>query len=249
MSILALYIAAYLLGSIPVGVIVARSYGIDIQKIGSGNIGATNVQRALGPKVGVAVFLLDVLKGFLPAIAGRVMAPGHQEIWFLAGVFSIAGHCVSPFLGFRGGKGISTGLGAVLGAAPLTALSCFGLFIILLAVLRYMSLASMIAVTTSSLWGYVYADSVTVRIGYVVLTLFVIYRHRANIGRLRSGTEPRFTFKKTVQAGAEPEGAAPADSETSEPAGATDDNSEGPDGGEPMSSINPALGWEAKPCS
>jgi glycerol-3-phosphate acyltransferase PlsY len=217
-----LFLAAYLLGGIPVGVLFARAQGIDLRKIGSGNIGATNVIRALGPRVGTIVFLLDVLKGLIPSVAARWVAPGHQEIWLYAGFFAVAGHCASPFLRFRGGKGISTALGGVLGAAPLTALSAFVLFAILLFIIRYMSLASIIGTASANIWGFVYGDALPVRVGFAVMTLFLVWRHKANIKRLMDGTEPKFSFTRSVPP-PDPESEG-ADPQTSPEAG---------DGGEP----------------
>jgi acyl phosphate:glycerol-3-phosphate acyltransferase len=204
MVLVALFLGAYLLGAIPFGVLIARAKGVDIRSVGSGNIGATNVIRALGTGPGVLVFVLDVLKGLVPALVARWIAPERQDIWFYAGMAAVVGHSLSPFLRFKGGKGIATALGGVLGSAPLTALSCFAVFTVLLVTPRYMSLASLIAVGTGTFWGYVYKDALAVRVGYVLLELFVIYRHLPNIRRLLNGTEPKFSFKKSISTSAKP---------------------------------------------
>ena len=148
MTFALLALAAYLLGAIPVGVLVARARGVDILKEGSGNIGATNVGRVLGKGPGLAVWALDVMKSLVPTLVAQAMIHHRlgsldaQTQGFLVGTAAILGHCASPFLGFKGGKGISTALGAMLGTAPLVALVCFGLFALVLWTTRYMAIAS-----------------------------------------------------------------------------------------------------------
>lgn len=198
-----LFVGSYLLGSIPFGVIVSKSKGVDILKFGSGNPGATNVARALGTKWGVFVFILDVLKGMIPAIVAQqflhhsVKGLPAQVWWFLVGGGAIVGHCLSPFLKFKGGKGIATSLGAGVGAAPAVALPAFGVWIILFFLTRYVSLASIIAmITTVILSATVPGQARELIPIYSVLAAFIIYRHRSNIGRLLNGTEPKYTSKK-----------------------------------------------------
>ena len=198
-----LYLASYLCGGIPFGVLFAKRKGIDLMKVGSGNIGATNVKRALGSKIAFVVFVLDVAKSTVPCLIARLLVdhPLHgipaQVFWFLAGLIAIFGHCVSPFLGFKGGKGVSTALGMVIGAAPLVASGCFGLFLVLLFTTRYMSLASIIGVGSATLFGWFFPGQARELVPvYALLTVFVIYRHKKNIARLRDGTEPKFSFGK-----------------------------------------------------
>ncbi len=198
MELTLLILGAYLLGAIPVGVLVARAYGVDIMQVGSGNIGATNVGRALGKKASIPVFLLDMLKGLVPTLVARSLFPDRQEFWFLAGSMAIIGHSFSPFLKFKGGKGISTALGMTLGTSPLVALSAFGLFSLTLGTTRFMSLASIVAVVSTIPLGILFKDSPWVLGGYGLMSTFIIYRHRANLKRLKEGTEPKFTFKKTI---------------------------------------------------
>lgn len=203
-----LLLAAYLLGAIPFGVLVARARGVDILKAGSGNIGATNVGRVLGKGPGLAVWGLDVLKSLAPTLAARASLHvplgglDPQTQWFLVGAAAILGHCASPFLGFRGGKGISTALGAVVGAAPLVALPCFALFALVLATVRYMAIASTVGVLSVVLFGWLLGVTPQLLPVFLLLGLFVAYRHRTNFRRLREGTEPKFSFK---MAGAPPE--------------------------------------------
>lgn len=213
MTFALLILASYLLGAIPVGVLVARARGVDILKAGSGNIGATNVGRVLGKGPGLVVWGLDVMKSLAPTLAARALLPhgvgplAPETAWFLVGTAAILGHCASPFLGFRGGKGISTALGAMLGTAPLVAVLCFALFALVLATTRYMAVASTVGVLSVVLVGWLLGPTkggVTPQLlpVFLALGLFVAYRHRTNFRRLREGTEPKFSFKK---AGAPPE--------------------------------------------
>lgn len=201
MTFALLLLVAYLLGAIPVGVLVARSRGIDILKEGSGNIGATNVGRVLGKGPGLAVWGLDVMKSLVPTLVARALIHDRlgpldaQTQWFLVGTAAILGHCASPFLGFKGGKGISTALGAILGAAPLVALLCFGLFALVLGTTRYMAIASTVGVSSVVLFAWLLGVTPQLLPVFALLALFVAYRHRSNFARLRAGTEPRFSFK------------------------------------------------------
>ncbi len=206
-----LLLVSYLLGAIPVGVLVARARGVDILKAGSGNIGATNVGRVLGKGPGLAVWGLDVLKSLAPTLVARALL--HERLigldpqtqWFLVGTAAILGHCASPFLRFKGGKGISTALGAIVGTEPLVALCCFALFAVTLATTRYMAIASTVGVMSVVLFSLLFGVTPQLLPIFLSLALFVAYRHRSNFRRLKEGTEPRFSFKK---AGAPPEGSA-----------------------------------------
>ena len=119
----------FALGSIPFGFMVAKAKGVDIREVGSGNIGATNVMRVLGKGPGIAVLLLDVLKGLIPSLCGHLIFHDKQ-IAFAAGVAAVFGHTFSPFLKFKGGKGIATGLGALLGSSPFVGLAAFSVFFV-----------------------------------------------------------------------------------------------------------------------
>lgn len=194
MLLACLFVASYILGAIPFGVLITRAKGVDVTKIGSGNIGATNVARAIGTGWAVVVFLLDLMKGLAPVLAARSL-DGREWIWYLVGIAAIAGHCASPFLHFKGGKGVATSLGMVFGASPLVASAGFGVFIVLFVITRFVSFSSIVGVFTAVAFAALLHDWVYVGIGSV-LFLFVLYTHRANIQRLRSGTEPKFSFKK-----------------------------------------------------
>jgi glycerol-3-phosphate acyltransferase PlsY len=205
MILVGLAIFAFLLGSIPFGMLLARAKGVDIRTVGSGNIGATNVVRALGPKVGLAVFVLDVLKGTIPALiaAQVVQAPVGgvqiQTISMLMGVIAILGHMFSPFIGFKGGKGVATGFGAALGAIPGAALVGLAVISLTVALTRYVSLGSILAAISVPIVSMlVFRDSLQLLPILVVMAAFIIWKHRANIERLRNGTESKFAFKKQI---------------------------------------------------
>ena len=202
--ILLALLAAYLLGSIPTALWVGRRFfGLaDIREHGSGNAGATNTFRVLGPKAGSFVLLVDALKGFVAAfflpqwlVAQGAIAAEHELYYRLAcGALAVVGHIYPVFAQFRGGKGVATILGMMLGVAPATVGVCIGVFIVMLLLFRFVSLASMTAGVTFALLQLLPrfrpAQPFLVYVGFVVAALLV-YTHRANIGRLRAGTESR----------------------------------------------------------
>ncbi len=187
------------LGAVPFGVLITRLLGAeDPRKSGSGNIGATNVLRTSGWKSGVLTLLLDVLKGvaailFARYVASRISAPVLEPIAALAAVL---GHMYSPFTGFRGGKGVATGLGvfALLTPGP-TALAAL-VFILVVAVTRYVSLGSMLAAAAVPLAGFWMNYPVVVYTSSALISLLVIWKHQDNIGRLMRGEENRIGRKK-----------------------------------------------------
>lgn len=188
---IALAVVAYLLGSLPFGLWVVKWLkGIDVREVGSGNIGTTNVYRAAGKWIAIFVFLLDVAKGALPVgIALFLQLPPWAVI--LAGVMAIVGHSKSIFLGFTGGKSVATGIGTILALAPLAALSTLGVFAVVFATSRMVSLGSILAAIALPviLWGF---HTPLPYVGYaVVAALYVIVRHRANIQRILAGKENR----------------------------------------------------------
>ena len=202
--ILLALLAAYLLGSIPTALWVGRRFFqlADIREHGSGNAGATNTFRVLGPKAGSFVLFVDALKGFVAAfflpqwlVAQGAIAPEHELYYRLAcGALAVVGHIYPVFAQFRGGKGVATILGMMLGVAPATVGVCILVFIIMLLIFRFVSLASMTAGLTFALLQLLPqfrpAQPFLVWVGFLVAAL-LIYTHRANIGRLRNGTESR----------------------------------------------------------
>ena len=194
-----LVLAAYLLGSIPNGLLIARLKGIDLQKVGSGNIGATNVFRCVGKSWGVAAFVLDAVKGFVPAFCFPLLVSGAPSWLGLAcGVAAVAGHNWPVWLKFKGGKGVSTSAGMLLGIAPAAVGIGFAVFAVVLALTRFVSLGSILAalaVAGSGVWLYG-ADNRLLSGALIVMGALVVLKHRANIGRLLKGTEPRIVGKK-----------------------------------------------------
>ena len=195
---------AFLLGSIPTGYLVARAKGVDIRQHGSGNIGATNVFRTLGKPLGILVFFLDALKGF--AAVWLAVRFGGPSAWppILAAVAAIAGHNYTPWLGFKGGKGIATSAGVLIALMPWAVLAIavvwFGVFF----ATRYVSLASICAsaalpVAVGALWFYGCGGSGPLLGFSVLIAALAIWRHRSNIQRLMAGTEHRFDRKSTAR--------------------------------------------------
>lgn len=195
-------LVGYLVGGIPVGLYVARARGIpDIRKLGSGNIGATNVLRVLGTKAGLAVWVIDCLKGAGPILLAR-LALG-VEGWWLGGVGVAAalGHCYSPYLRFSGGRGVSTGLGMLMGLFWPVGLMGLAVFVLVVARTRYISVGSMTAAASSPLWVLVWGPylgpyTAAYAVAAAVGALVIIMRHRPNIQRLRAGTEHKIGSHK-----------------------------------------------------
>jgi acyl phosphate:glycerol-3-phosphate acyltransferase len=184
-------LAAYLLGSIPFGYLLYHlRAGQDIRAMGSGNIGATNVFRAAGLLTAAATLLLDTGKGFAAVLLADRMTAGFAPAVAVSALLVIAGHCFPVFLRFRGGKGVATGLGAFLAISPMTVLVCVLLFVSMLALRRYVSLASMVA---AGAFPFVLAlegeASLPLLIASLACAGLIIARHRDNIHRLRKGTE------------------------------------------------------------
>ena len=194
-----LVLAAYLLGSIPNGLLIARLKGIDLQKVGSGNIGATNVFRCVGKGWGIAAFVLDAVKGFVPAyVFPRLMEAAPAWLGLACGIAAVAGHNWPVWLKFKGGKGVSTSAGMLLGIAPAAVGIGFAVFALTVALTRFVSLGSIlaaVAVPAAYLWMNG-ADNRLLAGALVLMGLLVIVKHRANIGRLLKGTEPRIVGKK-----------------------------------------------------
>ncbi|HNR93589.1 MAG TPA: glycerol-3-phosphate 1-O-acyltransferase PlsY [Kiritimatiellia bacterium] len=197
LSVLAAAAGSYLLGSVPFGLLLARARGVDIRSVGSGNIGATNVFRAVGKGPGLLTFFLDFLKGLLPVLAaGHWLAPDTAAP-ILCGCAAIAGHIWTVFAQFRGGKGVATGAGVVVGIAWEAVIIGLICWIIVFALTRYVSLASIITAGSVGISGWIlYPGRRLVPATLTLLAALVIVRHRSNIVRLLKGTENRFDFKK-----------------------------------------------------
>jgi glycerol-3-phosphate acyltransferase PlsY len=192
-------LAAYAAGSLPFGAWIARLRGVDITKVGSGNIGATNVHRTLGLGPALLVLALDVAKGLAPAWYGRLH--GGVLLGLALGACAMLGHCFSPFLRFRGGKGIATGLGLLIGADPQVALIALGLFLVAVGASRWISLGSIVASLSLFVSAAVLGRPAAAVALYLAMGLFATYRHRSNVARILSGTEPRFHLRSSSRQG------------------------------------------------
>ena len=194
-----LVLAAYLLGAIPNGLLIAKARGIDLRRTGSGNIGATNVFRCVGKGWGVLAFVLDALKGFVPAFCFPQLVAGAPDWLGLAcGGAAVAGHNWPVWLGFKGGKGVATSAGMLLGIAPAAVGIGFGVFAVTVAATRFVSLGSILAaIAVPAAYISMTGGANRLLAGVLVLMgLLVIVKHRANIRRLLQGAEPRITGQK-----------------------------------------------------
>ena len=210
-------LAAYLLGSIPFGFLLAKTRGIDIRGVGSGNIGATNAMRVLGKPAGIFVLLMDAFKGyaachFLPPLIFNGLAPHFSGLvasfqkepldlqtrfYVVAGIFAVLGHNYTCWLKFKGGKGVATTAGVYAALAPAAVLVALIVFILLLLLTRYVSVASMSAAVTlpAGVW-MLSPHSWLLGLVTTALGALVIYKHKSNLQRLMAGTENRFGGKK-----------------------------------------------------
>ncbi|MGD8396714.1 MAG: glycerol-3-phosphate 1-O-acyltransferase PlsY [Candidatus Eiseniibacteriota bacterium] len=186
---------AFLCGSVPSALLVARRHGVDLRRVGSGNPGATNVYRTLGPRWGLLVLAADIGKGVLAVVLMRV-AGAPPGWWLVAAAAAILGHIVSPFMGFRGGKGVATGGGAVLALAPGSGLVVLAVFAVTLAATRMVSAGSMLAALALPIVVHLRHEPVPglVWVGGA-LALLVIVRHRGNLRRILRGEEKRFAMR------------------------------------------------------
>ena len=199
----------YLFGSIPTAIIMGKALrGIDIREHGSGNAGGTNVFRVLGWKPGVAVILIDMLKGaiatiFVPRLVLSALPIEPIYLSLLAGFAAIAGHIWTIFAHFRGGKGVGTAAGMLFGLVPIAATICLAIFFIIAFATRYVSLASMTAAVALPVvngileFAFNQPQPAALHILSIILALLIVFTHRSNIKRLLNGTENRFGQKQT----------------------------------------------------
>ena len=183
-------LVAYVIGSIPFGLIVGKLfYHVDVRERGSGNVGTTNVFRVLGTKAGIAVFFCDVLKGFVPAFIAAYFFNPWYAIFIAAA--PVVGHMYSVFLKGKGGKGVATGAGVVLALLPLAFVVIIVVWLLLILVTRYVSLASLVATALVPVFVFALDDPLPYKIAAVLVTVTIYWAHRGNISRLIHGTEHR----------------------------------------------------------
>ncbi len=194
--ILALCLAfAFILGSIPFGLVIAKTFkGIDPRKAGSGNIGSTNVARLCGMPCGLLTLFCDIMKGTLPVLIAVHVLPS-MFLQSLVALASVMGHIKSPFLGFKGGKGVATTIGALIPLAFLPLLCAVACFFVVVFITRYVSLSSMTMSVALVVFYAVFGYWELLPLG-VVLAGMIIWAHRSNIGRLMRGEESKFSLKK-----------------------------------------------------
>ena len=189
---------AYLLGSIPFGYLLVRLFrNEDVREKGSGNIGATNVARSGGTKLGVVTLLLDIGKAFAAVAIARHLAPGVYDVQVAAAVAAVVGHVFPVWLGFRGGKGVASALGVFMVLTWPSTVAILLVFVVVFALTRYVSLASIVGLATFPLFGFYFVARHTpitpmVKFGFLFIPLLIILKHHGNIRRLMNGTESRF---------------------------------------------------------
>jgi acyl phosphate:glycerol-3-phosphate acyltransferase len=194
-------VIAYFLGSIPFGFLIVKARGADIRTAGSGNIGAANVTRNAGALAGILTLLLDAGKGYLAVWIASRIANGEIKWMMAAAVLAVIGHIFPVWLGFKGGKGVATGLGVFLPICPEAVAAGIVLWVIVVAFWRYSSLGSVVAAAALPVFVYLlyaprHAPPPYVSMGTVLIALLVIAKHRSNIERLIAGEENRLTFRR-----------------------------------------------------
>ena len=195
--------AAYLVGGIPFGFLIGQARGVDVRTVGSKNIGATNVFRTVGKKWGLVAFVCDVLKGLVPTLLAKRFAADPSWLPLAVGVACVVGHMLTPYMKFKGGKGVATAFGMLIGLVPALVGVAFALFALVFACSHFISLGSISAAAflMVAVWFPILGTEGRANLPQCILVsaiaAFVIFKHRANIGRLLSGTESKiYLFKK-----------------------------------------------------
>ena len=195
MTLFFLVLAGYLIGAIPTGVILTRlAGGEDIRNAGSGNIGATNVYRVAGRKLGVVTLIGDCLKGAVPTLLAQQTFNLPETGVALVALAAFIGHCYPVYLGFKGGKGVATALGIFLVLSPLSVLCILGVFVLILWKWRYISLASISSAASIPPLVLLFERSLPLFVATLLIAAIVIWRHKGNIELLRRGTENKFNL-------------------------------------------------------
>ena len=187
-SLIVLFSLTYVISAIPFGVVVSRLKGVDLRQVGSGNIGATNVYRALGIKVAAFVFLLDAIKGFIPTFISMQL---FSDAWVhvVVGCVSIVGHSLSCFVKFKGGKGAATGIGVLVALSPVISVGIILLAAAIIKWTRYVSLATILCSVVTPILFYSLKYPNEYVLFLIIICLFIILRHKSNIERLLKGQE------------------------------------------------------------
>ena len=207
-SLLLLFVGAYLLGSIPFGLLFAKVLGgKDVRRHGSGNVGATNVSRVAGPLAGILTLIFDTAKGAVPVLAAGRIFDHSAAAMMLAGLGSLAGHCFSFWLRFRGGKGVATALGVFGALSPTATFGAVAVFALTFLFWQYVSLASLAAAAAMPLliyflWAPRHAPPFVITFGTLAATALIFFKHSGNLRRLTQGTEPKYSLKKSKGDGA-----------------------------------------------
>ena len=195
-----IFLAAFLIGSIPFGIIVGRMFfGSDLRQAGSGNIGAANALRSYGTWGGLAVLGLDALKGFAPTmLAFRFddWLPAHAAAPALAALGAVLGHCFSPWLAFKGGKGVATWLGALFALSWIGGVAFVVVWLVIVLPTRFASLGSIVASIASVFFVWYFARDLTETLAASLVALVILWKHRENVARLRAGTENRISLRR-----------------------------------------------------
>jgi len=206
MTVVLIPVSAYLLGSIPFGLILGKIFGSgDVRAEGSGNIGATNVARVAGPLAGILTLLLDGAKGAAAVLLAERYSNGSAMWMIIAGLAALIGHCFPIWLKFKGGKGVATAAGVYLALSPLAFLAGLILFILVVGFWRYVSLGSISAAAAMPmllyfLWAPHHAPPPVITFGALAVAMLIVYKHDANLQRLVNGQEPKFSFGKKKDA-------------------------------------------------
>jgi glycerol-3-phosphate acyltransferase PlsY len=206
MTVVLIPVFAYLLGSIPFGLILGKIFASgDVRKEGSGNIGATNVARVAGPLAGILTLLLDGAKGAAAVLLAERYSNGSALWMIIAGLAALIGHCFPIWLKFKGGKGVATAAGVYLALSPVVFLAGLILFILVVGFWRYVSLGSISAAAAMPmllyfLWAPHHAPPPVITFGALAVAMLIVYKHDANLQRLVNGQEPKFSFSRKKDA-------------------------------------------------
>ena len=201
-------LGAYLIGGIPFGFLIGKMRGVDVRTAGSKNIGATNVFRTVGKKWGLLAFFCDVMKGLVPTLVAKTLyAETTPEMPILVGITCVVGHMLTPYMKFKGGKGVATAFGALIALMPTTVGMAFALFAVVFACSHYISLGSCTAATALAIAVWIpfldhggYHD-LPLSVLVTLIAAFIVWKHRSNIGRLVRGEESKiYLFKKPSNA-------------------------------------------------